>query len=302
VLPEQANLRAALQWALEHDPELGLSLAVALEQFWVTQNPFEGMRWFEGLLARAEDAPPLLRGRALRALGGSRMLAGDNEGAQHDWEQGFELFRQVGDEGGLMTMIFRLGTGHLTLENHDRGRELLEESLAGFRRLGKRMGECEALGNLGWLELWHGDVERGRVLTEQSIELAREVGFKWGEASKLADLAESQLGTGGVEEADRLAREALALWRELDDRFGRVFGLALHAWVAAERSDPERAGTAWGAIEAEEDRAPIGAWEQWRENYLSRLSPVAGPQFDRARTAGRSLSLDEAVEYALSRD
>jgi predicted ATPase len=302
VLPEQANLRAALEWALEHDPELGLRLAVALEQFWVTQNPYEGIRWFEGLLARAKDAPPVLRGRAFRALGGSRAFSGDMEGAQRAYEQGFELFRGAGDEGGLMTMTFRLGTGHLSLGNHDRGRELLEESLSGFRRLGKRVGECEALGNLGRLELWHGDVERGRALVEQSLELAREVGFRWWEASKLADLAESLLGTGGVEEAEPLAREALALWRELDDRFGRVFGLALLAWVAAERSNPERAGMAWGAIEAEEDRGPIGAWEQWRENYLSRLSPVAGPQFERACAAGHALSLDEAVEYALSGD
>jgi predicted ATPase len=300
VRPEQANLRAALQWALEHDPELGLGLAVALEQFWVTQDPFEGIRWFEGLLARAEDAPLVLRGRALRALGGSRMFAGDIEGGQRAWEQSFELFRRAGDEGGVMTMTFRMGTGHLSLGNNDRARELLEESLAGFRRLGKRLGECEALGNLGWLELWHGDVERGRELTRQSLELAREVGFTWWEASKLGDLAESLLGTGEVEEAGPLARQALTIWRNLDDRFGKVVGLALHAWVAAERSDPERAGTAWGAIEAEEDRGSIGAWEQYRDSYHSGVDALAGPEFERARAAGHSLSLDEAVEQALS--
>src|SRR6266511_1858291 len=37
VLPEQHNLRAALDWTVGSDPELGLELAVAVENFWVTQ-------------------------------------------------------------------------------------------------------------------------------------------------------------------------------------------------------------------------------------------------------------------------
>ncbi len=80
-LGEQANLRAALDWAAEHDPALGLEIAAALEQFWVTQDPFEGKRRFEDLLARAQDAPPLLRARALRALSGSSSFTGDHERA-----------------------------------------------------------------------------------------------------------------------------------------------------------------------------------------------------------------------------
>ena len=50
---EQANLRAALDWAHDVDPALGLELMAALEQFWISANPPEAARRLEALLERA---------------------------------------------------------------------------------------------------------------------------------------------------------------------------------------------------------------------------------------------------------
>jgi hypothetical protein len=70
VIPEYETARAAISWALEAgETELGLRLAVALENLWVTRDPFEGMRVFERLLAADAGAPPTLRARALRPTG-----------------------------------------------------------------------------------------------------------------------------------------------------------------------------------------------------------------------------------------
>ncbi|HKD75281.1 MAG TPA: hypothetical protein VKB76_07285, partial [Ktedonobacterales bacterium] len=45
---EHGNLRAALQWAKEHDARLGLCLAVAIWRFWVMRGHFsEGRSWLE---------------------------------------------------------------------------------------------------------------------------------------------------------------------------------------------------------------------------------------------------------------
>jgi len=302
VMPEQANVRAAVDWAAGADTTLALRIAVALEQFWVTHNPFEGMRRFELLLDCASDAPPILRARALRALGGSSNFAGEHDRAERAYADGLELFRQAGDEAGASVMLFRLGTNRLYTGDLDPARSLLEESLQGFRRLGKRMGECEALGNLGSVELELGNSERGRELIEQSIRIAREIGFSWWEAGKLGDLAADALRQGEVDQGEQWAREALILRRKMGGRQRLVAALALLAWAAAERDDAERAGLLWGAVEAEESQGRLGIWESTRGRYPSRLARVAGPAFERARESGRSLSLGEAVELALERE
>jgi len=58
VAPEIDNVRAVLDWAAEHDPERGLTLAASLEGFWLVREPTEGASRLEPLLARAPDAEP----------------------------------------------------------------------------------------------------------------------------------------------------------------------------------------------------------------------------------------------------
>jgi non-specific serine/threonine protein kinase len=303
VLTEQANIRAALDWALESDPVVGLETAALLEQFWVMQNPFEGTRRFVELLERAANAPPALRGRALRALSGASQFSGEQERAIRALEEGLSIYREDGDEAGELTMLFRLGTAYLNSGEVDRARPLLQESLAGFRRLGKKMGECEASGNLASLELAYGDPELGRELLEQNIELARKIGFTWWEAGKLHDLADYALRAGHLEEAERRAGESLVLARDLADRSGQIYCLGCFATAAAEWNDAQRAGTVWGAIEVEEARAgPVGrGWEDMqRAQYEATLAAVAGPAFEQGRAEGARFSIEDAIEYVLA--
>jgi ATP/maltotriose-dependent transcriptional regulator MalT len=115
----------------------------------------------------------------------------------------------------------------------------------------------------------------------------------------IADLAE-QLGR--TELAWQRAPEALHLSRECDDRQLTLYALALLARLAARAGRADRAGRLWGAIETEESRGPVGYWESERDDELASTMAVPSPEFEDGRSAGRSLSLDEAVEYALSED
>ena len=54
----------------------------------------------------------------------------------------------------------------------------------------------------------------------------------------------------------------------------------------------------WGAVEAEERRAPIG-WAWIAKAGRLACAGEAGPEFERGRRAGSLLSLDEAVALAL---
>jgi predicted ATPase len=71
-LAERDDFRAALDWALEHDAELGLKIAVALQNLWNAAGPQEGLRRLTQLLERAGPSSRAVRAAALRVQGGTR--------------------------------------------------------------------------------------------------------------------------------------------------------------------------------------------------------------------------------------
>jgi tetratricopeptide (TPR) repeat protein len=294
VLPEQHNLRGALDWTVESDPELGLRLAVALENFWVTQDSTEGVRRFEALLERAGDVDLALRARATLDYGGCADWSGDYERAGPAYARSGELFREVGDENGVAEATFRIGVIASRMGDLGRARRLWEDSLATWQRLRDSVGELQALGNLGWLEFEEGDPERGRELVERSLAMSREVGWTWWEAAQLGNLAERALKDGKTEEGERQAREYLALARTIEDRTNTVYGLGLLAWAAADRADVERATTLWAAVEAEEAKGPLAMWTSERDKYAAHIPAAEG--------SVPKLMLEEAVAYALEDD
>ena len=77
-----------------------------------------------------------------------------------------------------------------------------------------------------------------------------------------------------------------------------VVSVAQFAWIASARGDQARAGRLWGAVEAEERRAPVGQWEGEREKYLAPV--LGGRDLEPFRSQGRGLSLAAAVKEALS--
>jgi predicted ATPase/DNA-binding SARP family transcriptional activator len=300
VIAEQANLRAAIEWALAvGDVELALRLAVALENFWVTRNPFEGMRLFERLLERNGAVSAVLRARVLRAYGGSSQTAGRRERAEQLYEQSLAGFRALNDERGTAILTFRLGLNALDLGDAGRARPLLEQSLELFRLIGSRRGETQALGSLGSLERAEGNTELAAALWERSAGMAAEIGRAWWEGRMLANLAALALEAGRLDEAAALARDALRLARRTGDRHGTVYALAYLAWAAAEGGGARRAGRLWGAVEAEERRGRVGGWEDDRDELAGKILSYATPAFERARRDGAGLTLDEAIEEGL---
>jgi predicted ATPase/DNA-binding SARP family transcriptional activator len=301
VVAEQANLRAAIDRAAAvDDVELALQLAVALENFWVTNDPFEGVRRFETLLAGAGNVSARLRARALRALGSSAVMTGQHELAEDAFRKSLAGHRAVGDELGVGISLHRLGTSAATLGQPARARAPLEESLAIFGRHGFRKGELQAIGSLGFLARRQGDTDRAVTLLEQSAVMAAEEGFTWWEATIRANLAELALAQDRPDDAAAHAGQALRLGRRIGDRQTNLYALGYLACAAAENGDAYRAGRLWGAVDAEVARRPVGAWEGERDQYAARLRALSSPEFERGLGEGRQLSLPAAVDEALA--
>ena len=297
---EVDNVRTALDWLADSDPEAALGQTAALDGFWAVYDPREGMRRLEALLERHPDAPADIRAQAYRALGSSANPAGDDALAERCYEKSLDAYREAEDERGVAAMLLRLGMSAFYRGDQERARDLGEKSLALSREVGYGAAESQALGLLGELEYTRGQVEAGAALIEQSADLAGEVGFPWWRSRMLRKLADCQLELGRPDRAEVAVREALQLMAQIGDRQMIVFTLARLARIASESGRAEEAGLVWGAIEAEEERAPMGAWAKERARLAAPVLALSGPEFERGLREGQLLSLDEAIDHALA--
>ncbi len=295
------NLRAALAWSLETGSvALGLELATALERFWVTHDPREGMRWFTALLDHPEsgNVAPVVRASALRAYGGTHDITGDHEAAERLWQQSLEIFEELGDEDGKAVLLHRLGISAMRRGDLARARELVTESHRIHERTGDRWGQAQAIGTLGAIERDSGNEARAYELIAGSLMMAREAGVRWWESGLLAELATLSLKAGRTDEAEMQARECLMLAEEIGDRAGRVLGVGLCAALAAVRGQRERAEDLWAAVAYEDGGAPLGGWRRHREDLETTIREQLGAAW-RQPDPANALRLDDAVVLAL---
>ncbi len=297
---EQDNFRAAIDWASGADLDLAVRIAFSLENFWVTYSPLEGRRLFETFLERAESLPPDLHACVLRCSGNTTRIAGDREAGIDLYRRALERYREIGDERGTALMDQRIHANPLAFETPHLARPTFERLLVRFRELGMRTGESQVLGSLALLEESEGDFERAQELLVQAADLARSVGFTWTEQYERMELALVYLELGRLDDAKQQGLEALRLARRMGDRLLRVASLAVLARVAVAGGALERAGLLWGAVEAEEERSPLGLWEQMRQRHVEVVLAHEGPELDRGRAEGRRLALEDAIDEALA--
>ena len=301
VRAEQDNFRAAIDWAIDRYPALAFHLTIALEQFWVMNDPLEATRRLKVLLEHGPRVSQELRARALRVYGESAWMAGDFEAGERAQEESLCEFRELGDEPRIAIAVHRISVAATQAGDLDRARALLDECLAICQRRPNAKLAADALVKLAWVEQLEGNPEHALELWEEGAARCEEIGFTWMQASAVRSAAAIADELGRTELAWERAGDALRLSRECDDRQMTLFTLALLARLAGRAGQADRAGRLWGAIENEESRGPVGIWENEREEIASEVA-IPSPEFEQARSAGRLLSLEEAVEYALGED
>ena len=303
VVADRDNIRAALQWSVESGAiELGLELAVAADQLWVTVDPREGMRWLGMLLVDgdAESSRAELVAQALRTYGSLAHLAGDSDRAAEAWGKSLELFERLQDSHGRAVMLHRLGILAVEERDWERARTLVGASERLHERNAdqwqRSWGLAQTVATDGVIASETGDDPRALELLQTSVGLAREAGVAWWAAGVLGELAALSLKLGRMDDAERHAVEATRIAVLQDDRPAQVLALGILAAVAAERGDAETAVALWRAVTDEHARSPLGGWERHRALCASAIRHA---QID--DSPERRVSLQDAVALALAR-
>jgi predicted ATPase/DNA-binding transcriptional LysR family regulator len=291
---DAGNLRAALGFAIEsEDAVLGVTLAEALEPFWIRDmRQREAVRWFEAILPIPGEVDPAVRAGALTLAGRSAIEAGDAHRAEPWLRAGLDLAREAGDQ--LRTAWALHGLGHLRAEEGAtaEAQALFEESMELFLALGEHAPAGGRMTFLAEYAAREGDLERATTLLERAIEQFRLAG-------DTAGVHGSVLGLGDLALARGDARAALARYLEAQPsvlRDGSVLDLeyacAGIAAVAALEGRRDAAARLWGVV----DRLDGEAERKMEADDRARFERALGELDERALHAGRALGDEQAVE------
>ncbi|MBS1887630.1 MAG: tetratricopeptide repeat protein [Actinobacteria bacterium] len=297
---EHGNLRAALGHAA---PPEALRIAAALGFFWYTHGySAEGIAQLERTLAAAPDAAPLLRGRALQALGILRSQRGD-ERAEATFGEALAMFRRAGDRTRVAVALNSLGALARERGDPEAARAGFAEAIEIYRALEDRQRLADPLSNLGVVAVDDGRLEEAATLFEESIALDRAFENRWGVAQTFSGMAALALARGAPDEALALLAEAAEVLRALDDRPSLVRVLEQLAATAAVRGDDALAARLWGAATAQRETAgePRTSGDAAAiDRHLDASREALGPErFAEAAGGGAAIELETALAEAL---
>ena len=297
IQPEHDNIRAALAWSLEEDPELTLRLASSLRLFWEVRGHFsEGFRWLEDALPRAAGAAPEVRMRALSASGTIAFRLGKVEVSEERWEEALEIARELGDDLWIARLLSDLGTAAAAREEWEPATVLLEESADLFRELDVPPRLATVLGNLGHIAGQQGDYARAIEVTEEALAL--ESRHKPNAAISTYNLGSHNLRAGNLEQAREWLERAVAITQELG--FKEVMAYALAAFVRLCLLEGDAARAAYLAGIADRLLADAGLQLQPREQELfDEAKATAERELGDAYAAAHDTAFAAPLEEAL---
>lgn len=297
IQPEHDNIRAALAWSLEHEPELTLRQASSLRLFWEVRGLFrEGLNWIEQALPHADAMPPEIRFRGLAASGAIATRLADLDLAEERKKASLALAREVGDELWIARELSDLGTVEAMREEYDVASELFEESAALFRKLDVPSRLGTVLSNLGHIASQRGDHELAIEYTQEALSL--ESSHKQNAAISSYNLGSHNLQAGHLEEARDWLERTVALTLELGFKEVMAYALAASARLCLIEGDAARAAYLAGI--ADRQLADAGLQLQPSEQALfdeakAALEQQLGDEFTAIHDNAMAAQLEESL-------
>jgi predicted ATPase len=306
---EHDNLRAALQWFLaQEDGALGLRLTAALWWFWLARGYLnEGRQWLTKALATTVPVSSRVRAKALHGSGSIALDQRDFTAATVLLEQALTIARELQDRGQISILRYTLGEAARLQGDLRQANAQFEESVVlarGSEDKLTRFGVAASLVSLGTIAHVEGDTARAAIVLEESLTFIRELGNAIYIAWCLAVLGRVATDQGDWGLASGRFVESLTLFRELVQPNGIAYVLEGVAGLSAAQGQTNRAACLFGAVEAlrEAIHTPLSAFD--RPEYERKVATVRAQlddaAFAAASTAGRGMTLEQAIAYALA--
>ena len=270
------------------------------------QSDFAAARalYEESLTLRRRIGDKLGIAHSLNNMGNVTSDQGDYAAARIFYAESLTLYRELGNRHAVADVLMNQGNMADAEGNDQVARTLYEECLGLYREAGDQRGTANVLSSIAVLVEQKGDYTAAQALYEENLAVYRKLGFKSGVADSLQNLGWLACGRGELASARALYTESLSLRWELGEE-GRI-AISLEALTRLD----------WAEERADRAARLLGAAARLRESIGLPLPPKDCPKHDRrmaevrqalgeegfasAWMKGQSLTLDQAVEYALS--
>jgi predicted ATPase len=218
-------------------------------------------------------------------------------------KESFVLSQEVGDWWGASEARIVLAIVARAQGDFERASALLEEIVLQVRQIGDKFRLAVALNYLGLVKRELGDYARAKALLEETLALAQDLRDKWATA-----FAQSNLGIVAWYQKDypraaELFAASLRLRVDVGEKRGIVTSLVGLGAVAAAQGRAERAAMLFSTAEALREVINVPLPPFIRSNYEQYVTAtrtgLGERRFTEAWAKGRTMTLDEAIAYAL---
>jgi len=156
----------------------------------------------------------------------------------------------------------------------------------------------------GDVERFEGNYEHAQAAYEQSLEGLRQIGAARDQAAVLHNLAHAHLHQGDLNHAHRFFCESMSMQQEQSNAQGLAECLIGFGAMASVAGMPVQAARLLAAAVALGGKTLLAQWPAERmeyEHYLSAVqAQLTDQDFEAAQRKGSNLTMEQAVEYALS--
>lgn len=302
---EHDNIRAALTWSLQHGaPDIGFRLASALWWFWPTYGHVrEGYQWFERFLPQIDAVAPVVQCRGLLGAAGLAWYQGRFEQSSALARQMVVLSRTIGDTRATGLACTLLAVHAAYRSEIAEAAEWYQQSLALLREIDDPWGFAVALEGQGVAAFNVTEFDHAEEALTEALALFRGLGDALHGMYGSVWLGLTLVRKGAYHRADQVLKEGLGVVRVLGTRVSIPESLDGLAATAVALNHIERAIQLTGAADALRER--VGSFmspgvQSIRADYLARArSELDEVRFAKAWEAGRAMSLERAIEFAL---
>ena len=303
------NVRIALDWSKESGrSDDGLRLAGALLWFWNLRGyQAEGLERLQALLdCSTPSANTRARVDALLAAANIHWRRGSYAEAWRMAEDASAASSQFTDPLLSARVPSLLGMIADSQGRYEAAQAYLASSLTHYRFLHDKSGIMAALVSLGWLSFRRRDYAEAEGFLIEGYALALQLEDRNGSSSIARRIGWARLHVGDSAGAGEKFRESLRGNFEIGDKQAVAACFAALGALAMADEEPVRAAQLFGASDAlcesiHTELLPIDR-DDYKHNVATLQAQLDESSFNEAWQAGRALTLEQAIQLAMSDD